>query len=1480
MINFTPPYFMNKDLQVQKRVKASIAALGLLALSSTSFAQVSGNVFKDFNANGSKEATASYNEPNANGILVSAYNQSGVLLATATTNASGNFSFTSGQIAAGTKVRLQFSGWSAVDFPSAFGSQNTTSIQFVTAPFTNANFAINYPGDYFSNSNPKVIVPGYVNGNNRVAASSAANGDAVYAYNYDLSGNVDILANHGQIGSVWATAYHRKADKMFYAAFVKRHVALGSLGTAGIYVTNNARTANNTSNTSAFVNLNAINPAFDAGTVTRNFNPGNGDKTQANYDEDAFDAVGKKGIGGMSISDDGKYLYLVNLNDRRLWRVEVGENGTAPTSASQIQQYSAVPPSSGGGQSFRIFAVKYYRGDIYVGCVNDGVHISGNPVNRNNLMMYVYKVGADETPGSATFDIVLQAPLTYNRKANLNTGYSGTKNTAYTDPNGTNALLSNTSWHPWARNFNELLVGGSATKPMYPQPILSGIEFDPIDGSMIIGLMDRTGHQVGNENFGTNTSSSTLYTGNAAGDILKAANTLGDYSSFTLENNGTVGSITSVGAGNEEGPNGGEYYFTDRFRQGAGGALGISDVTSNNEYLDHEETSTGSVGLVAGKGEVLTTAFDPIDAWNSGGIRYYNNANGIATKGKKLYEGITVDLFGKANGLGDIEFITAPAPIEIGNRLWKDTDGDGEQDADELPFAGVTVQLLQGTTVIATAVTDINGQYFFSSDASRTSTASAIYNITQLTNNSNYTVRVPNVNGNNKQPALGNFGVTIPNNVAGSFGDEVDSDGIVVGNNADVVVSTTIAGANNHSIDFGFVNCGASVVTASFTTSVTTVANTPCLDNNQVTFTNTSTGGASVVSWNFDNGSTSTNANPTVTYTVAATYNVKLVVESARGCKDSITQAIIIASCTTGSGVGGGVESKSLGAIIGKRNFAFYKNGENGEVDYSRKERIVTNPSSSDNSIAVNSIQTNSTNGTSLANIMPFRVDPTFAQFVTSPTDLVNFTNAIEVRSIDFTKNNLPKAVAFATKTLGGVYTHTKPICDRLRGAQLLKVETVTIDNYNFIRYTLKQENGSVEYAISFSAGKKIGRTSFSIQSNWMTKDYIGEDTLFNYQLWAASPIHVNTMVTEVLSRLKGITSILPQTAISGLPNAYISEGSRRGTALNVVVNNGTSFTNGYFEIDEKRNENSPITTRIVPFTVASNNKTNVTIPVSDHYEADIRMFINNKLEDIVYMADGIWGIDYNNTNSSVAKFEVANDAARTYNADEYALLRNVNIEATSKTYISVYKFLRGGGSEQNLSDYKSIRFNANASAANINLRITITKKGITNWANQYTYLVKGLTTESKEYLIGLDEFTSAGSTDKLVASDITSVIYTYEIASGNNTSFSASLTNVAFSKADAAYLRSLEAKDVTVFPNPNFGKFSVSFMSDKDAILQLDITDITGRTISKRVVNAVKGSNLLNVELNGAYRSNVYIISLTGKDGKYNTQKITINPR
>ena len=57
-----------------------------------------------------------------------------------------------------------------------------------------------------------------------------------------------------------------------------------------------------------------------------------------------------------------------------------------------------------------------------------------------------------------------------------------------------------------------------------------------------------------------------------------------------------------------------------------------------------------------------------------------------------------------------------PKPGVIGNYVWLDEDGDGDQDAGEAGIPNVKVQLCADaacTSVLATTYTDANGGYLF-----------------------------------------------------------------------------------------------------------------------------------------------------------------------------------------------------------------------------------------------------------------------------------------------------------------------------------------------------------------------------------------------------------------------------------------------------------------------------------------------------------------------------------------------------------------------------------------------------------------------------------------------------------------------------------------------------------------------------------------------------------------------------------------------
>ena len=90
----------------------------------------------------------------------------------------------------------------------------------------------------------------------------------------------------------------------------------------------------------------------------------------------------------------------------------------------------------------------------------------------------------------------------------------------------------------------------------------------------------------------------------------------------------------------------------------------------------------------------------------------------------------------------------------------------------------------------------------------------------------------------------------------------------------------------------GCVNSVAKSYTVNSSPKALFTGSNACLGNS-ITFNNTSTG-ASLNTWNFGDATTSTVGSPSKTYTAAGNYNVKLVVTNTFGCKDSVTNTIVI----------------------------------------------------------------------------------------------------------------------------------------------------------------------------------------------------------------------------------------------------------------------------------------------------------------------------------------------------------------------------------------------------------------------------------------------------------------------------------------------------------------------------------------------------------------------------------------------------------
>ena len=493
---------------------------------------------------------------------------------------------------------------------------------------------------------------------------------------------------------------------------------------------------------------------------------------------------------------------------------------------------------------------------------------------------------------------------------------------------------------------------------------------------------------------------------------------------------------------------------------------------------------------------------------------------------------------------------------------------------------------------------------------------------------------------------------------------------------------------------------------------------------------------------------------------------------------------------------------------------------------------------------------------------------------MTTPADLTSLTTAKDVFALDYVEHTDAKAAVLALTTLKKAYNHTKSICDRFRGATLTGTQVVTIQGYKFIQYTLRQ-NGIVEYCIAFDAGKSAGRNSFDLQSNWLINQYAGDDSVFNFQAWAADPANTQVLVDKMLTNLAAIMPVNQIDTNFKVPPAYIASGVRNKASLDITITNNTPITSALLHFDERVNEDANVDNLDIPLTLTTGTDNKISIPIKDGYEYPGNLYLNGELVDVVYMADGNWSVDYDHATTKVTTNVPGNEPQRVYIDGEYNVYRSLTLDLTTADYVSAYKFIASGDDATDLTGYHSLKFTAQSQGMSA-VTIRLIKSSITNWDDQYQTTVK-LDAGVKSYALSFDDFISPKSKLSFDPKDVTAVVYTFDMG-GVNTNLHFYTGSISFSPEAVLSNRLLESKTLSIVPNPNEGSFSCKFESDVDREIELIISDVTGRIVYRQNVQASVGANTVQVAIpsNVAGAAN-YIISLGDDKVKYAPIKMTV---
>ena len=743
---------------------------------------VTGTVFHDYTVDGVRQAppATSFTEVGLESVVVNAYDVTGALVGSASTLSDGTYSLDLSD-AVSSDVRIEFVTPDGFQ-PSFVGTDAGSSVQFVTFPATNVNHALHIPSEYCQ-SNPQVFASCFYPGNLAYNASLPSLRSTTWTG--PTRATPTNMLQKQATGAIFGIGVQRTTGLVYTSAVVRRHSSLGPKGLGGLYVT-----SKNGSSVLASFDLTASPYNLQLSANLSSYSDASRGITSAQLSLDlpGYAGVGTEGIGDIDVSEDGKYLYLANLYQRSVVRIEL--TGTAASPQLGAVTHFPVPPTLCNATE-RPWALKPLPdGSLLVGLsCSDLRSYGGSLTTAQKEELAENAVVAKLVPsGSGTWSAVTTVSFDYGRRTDFCTD-TKTLSGGYSLDN-----CRASRWHPWTNDWASIRAtatmdngDGYNHQVAWPQPIINDIELLD-DGSIVVGLGDRLSMQFGRENYQPVATYATdpLQYAWVHGDVLLLCKS---GSTYQQESGGDCGS-------NYDSPRTTEFF---------------------GDTIVHNEPVIGGLAVHPSRTDatIAVSVMDPVDI-NSAGIVWFNQSNGntngtgIEIVPKEDFSGSST--FMKATGMGEVEILCDYAPVQIGNRLWIDTDGDGIQDPGEAPAVGVTVRLYDSSgTLVSTAVTNSNGEYLFTSTVTNDPAnggASPDHVGGNLRTGVDYTIRVDNASDFQAGGPLDRYAMTRTDSTTSTVGDlenSIDSDAVMTSGFPRITVPALLPGGNDHTFDIGFV---------------------------------------------------------------------------------------------------------------------------------------------------------------------------------------------------------------------------------------------------------------------------------------------------------------------------------------------------------------------------------------------------------------------------------------------------------------------------------------------------------------------------------------------------------------------------------------------------------------------------------------------------------------------------------------------------
>ena len=484
--------------------------------------------------------------------------------------------------------------------------------------------------------------------------------------------------------------------------------------------------------------------------------------------------------------------------------------------------------------------------------------------------------------------------------------------------------------------------------------------------------------------------------------------------------------------------------------------------------------------------------------------------------------------------------------------------------------------------------------------------------------------------------------------------------------------------------------------------------------------------------------------------------------------------------------------------------------------------------------------------------------------YVSTPADLISITNAKDIYALDYYLTSKRVNAALITHTQNSVYDHSKYICDRLNGSTLIDVRLMDLDEFKLINTTLKRANGEVEYALTFSA--KISDSAFSIYSVWNIDQYPTGEYL-NFQIWGSSIAQIYNTANNIIAKLKLQKTVTANNSATVLPKLFIKKGEYKSGKYFLTVINKTGVKEMNLQSNYRRTETDVLNNYNVTIPLMGKQEEAVEVNIGGIFDAGVSIAQNGVAQtDNLYLADGAWALDYDNSYSNNIEFKSFATQIVVPSSNLFQIERNILVSGLNKGSLNIVRSIKPGNSSANLSAYKNISFELEA---NQDIELIVVENTLLNWNKRKRYTIKSINS-SKIYNIDLSQLIDEDG-NKLNLSEVKSVVFSIKGDYRNFKKINISVKNLSFN--NNASISQQNNLGVSAFPNPCTSFTTLNFKSTASEGL-LSISDVAGKLVFAKNIKLENNSYNLNTQ---SFNKGVYIVSFNSSAGDKAITKLSV---